>query len=115
MDIINEFDKMLSGVDHDLSPADHEAGRELGLQQGRKLALTYVKHRQAADLEMGTLVAQYRSENEALRNTIDVAREVLSREVLRLTMPRNFEDLTSIVMKVSEKYHELEREAREDF
>lgn len=80
MNVIAEFDRLLSFREGEQSH-EYAEGRDQGLATGRKLALAYVKQRQAMDMECSKLIHQLLEENHALRVQQDEARHDLARAV----------------------------------
>lgn len=80
MNIIAEFDRLLSFREGEQS-AEYEEGRDQGLATGRKLALAYVKQRQAMDMECSALIHQLLEENAALLKQREETRSDLARAI----------------------------------
>ena len=115
MNIIAEFDRLLSFREGEHS-AEYAEGRDQGLATGRKLALAYVKQRQAMDIECSKLIHQLLEENAALLKQQDEARHDLARAV-GLIVPghHTFEELLAQLSKQrDEARRELEQHEFED-
>lgn len=115
MNIIAEFDRLLSFREGEHS-AEYAEGRDQGLATGRKLALAYVKQRQAMDIECSKLIHQLLEENAALLKQQDEARHDLARAV-GLIVPghHTFEELLAQLSKQrDEARRELEQHECED-
>lgn len=107
MNIIAEFDRLLSFREGEHS-AEYAEGRDQGLATGRKLALAYVKQRQAMDIECSKLIHQLLEENAALLKQQDEARHDLARAV-GLIVPGHH-TLEELLAQLSEQRDEARRE-----
>src|SRR5690554_2599528 len=109
MNIIAEFDRLLSFREGEQS-AEYAEGRDQGLATGRKLALAYVKQRQAMDIECSKLIHQLLEENAALLKQQDEARQDLARAV-GLIVPghHTFEELLAQLSKQRDEARQIGR------